>query len=944
MLMQRVVMLVVFFCGVMMAASGAIPGNVPPMALVEEMPGSGNGQIYIMPAMSTPSLKNGETATIQAVVHAVAGVASVEAHIDRDTGAPVCFDLPVDILHMSPAASNNAAADLWYTEWTACGLEEGYYRVVITVKDNAGNSYTDRSLRFTDPIAGNNVVGTTSYLGDPQQQGYIKGTQFAMLEPGMVDIVHFYSHEADGEVRMGLYDDSPDPVLLWQSAPEANTVTGGWIDIPASVLLSVGNYYIAWQVYTTQAVPSYASGTPGDGLQLTYAWDDFPALLEFGTATEPTYTPDLWSAYITYTGPPATPTDPSAMAIETNSITWTWQDNADNESGYKVYDGPGATAPLAVTHTTGADVGSWQHAGLAPNTQYAFQVAATNAVTDSAKTVSFSAWTLAATPVAPVVNSPTTTTLNLSINAGDSNPIGTEYAIRCLTTGQWVQGDGSLAASEDWQTAATWANTVVTGLTGSTNYSFAAKARNGVGIITAEGASSSAWTQVTLAYTAGSGGTITGASPQFVNYGGTGTEVTAQPDACYSFIDWSDGSTANPRTDIGVTADITVTANFGFIDLTEPVITCPPAPAALSLNGSCQALLPDLTVSASATDNCTAFPVITQSPSAGTTISTDTVVTLRATDDAGNFDECAVTVTVVDDTNPVITCPPAPAALSLDADCEAQVPDLAALTSAIDNCTASPVITQSPTAGATISTDTTVTLRATDASGNFDECSVAVTVVDSTAPVITLLGDDPYTIILNDTYADPGAIATDFCEGDLSAMITVNDSEVNTSVAGDYEVTYNVSDGEGNAAAEVTRTVTVVDPGIPLTIAPLADIMIAEGASYDWSAVASGGTGVYTYQWFLWNDGASAFEALTDGPVGAGAYEGVTTATLRFNPFTETMAGLYKVEVSDSSDTVEAQANVVLEPPLIPVAGVIGMLALASATAIGGALALRRRR
>ena len=34
------------------------------------------------------------------------------------------------------------------------------------------------------------------------------------------------------------------------------------------------------------------------------------------------------------------------------------------------------------------------------------------------------------------------------------------------------------------------------------------------------------------------------------------------PDAGYHFVNWSDASTANPRTDTNVTANVTVTANF----------------------------------------------------------------------------------------------------------------------------------------------------------------------------------------------------------------------------------------------------------------------------------------------------------------------------------------------------------------------------------------------
>jgi hypothetical protein len=66
----------------------------------------------------------------------------------------------------------------------------------------------------------------------------------------------------------------------------------------------------------------------------------------------------------------------------------------------------------------------------------------------------------------------------------------------------------------------------------------------------------------TLTYTAGANGTITGTSPQTVNHNGSGTAVTAVANAGYHFVNWSDGSTANPRTDSVVTGNKTVTANF----------------------------------------------------------------------------------------------------------------------------------------------------------------------------------------------------------------------------------------------------------------------------------------------------------------------------------------------------------------------------------------------
>jgi photosystem II stability/assembly factor-like uncharacterized protein/tRNA U38,U39,U40 pseudouridine synthase TruA len=69
-------------------------------------------------------------------------------------------------------------------------------------------------------------------------------------------------------------------------------------------------------------------------------------------------------------------------------------------------------------------------------------------------------------------------------------------------------------------------------------------------------------TTYTLTYTAGTGGTITGTTPQTVNYNGSGTAVTAVANTGYHFVNWSDASTTNPRTDTNVTANRSVTANF----------------------------------------------------------------------------------------------------------------------------------------------------------------------------------------------------------------------------------------------------------------------------------------------------------------------------------------------------------------------------------------------
>ena len=105
----------------------------------------------------------------------------------------------------------------------------------------------------------------------------------------------------------------------------------------------------------------------------------------------------------------------------------------------------------------------------------------------------------------------------------------------------------------------------------------------------------------------------------------------------------------------------------------------------------------------------------------------------------------------------------------------------------------------------------TVRYNVSDASGNAAvELIRTVNVVDTTLPVITLLGDNPATIEVGETYTDAGATATDTYDGDVtSSIFTV--STVNTAIVGVYTVTYNVSDASGNAAVELIRTVNVED-------------------------------------------------------------------------------------------------------------------------------------
>lgn len=90
------------------------------------------------------------------------------------------------------------------------------------------------------------------------------------------------------------------------------------------------------------------------------------------------------------------------------------------------------------------------------------------------------------------------------------------------------------------------------------------------------------------------------------------------------------------------------------------------------------------------------------------------------------------------------------------------------------------------------------------------ECPVPISNV---VPIITLLGNNPVTIMTGTAYNDAGATAYDEDDGDITGNIVVT-SNVNINVEGTYSVTYNVSNSLGNAAAPVVRIVNVVEPYI----------------------------------------------------------------------------------------------------------------------------------
>ncbi len=92
-------------------------------------------------------------------------------------------------------------------------------------------------------------------------------------------------------------------------------------------------------------------------------------------------------------------------------------------------------------------------------------------------------------------------------------------------------------------------------------------------------------------------------------------------------------------------------------------------------------------------------------------------------------------------------------------------------------------------------------------------------VSDDAAPQISMLGDSNLSLTIGDTFTDAGATAQDDKDGNLTSALHVS-SDVNTSKAGAYSVSYSVTDSKGHTTT-VKRFVTVSAVTSPYDTIPI---------------------------------------------------------------------------------------------------------------------------
>ena len=212
---------------------------------------------------------------------------------------------------------------------------------------------------------------------------------------------------------------------------------------------------------------------------------------------------------------------------------------------------------------------------------------------------------------------------------------------------------------------------------------------------------------------------------------------------------------------------------------------------------------------ANATDAVDGEVAVTCIPGSGTVFALgSTTVTCSATDAALNTATAAFTVTVRDTTGPYIAVPIVSASEATGADGATISYIEPAATDLVDGEV--PAICDKSSGGIFTMGATTVNCSATDSRGNIGYAAFDVLVQDTTAPVISIIGDNPVAVQLHHDYADAGANALDNYDGDVTGGIST-ENLVNTNVTGNYNVTYSVTDTHGNRASRV-RAVSVLVP------------------------------------------------------------------------------------------------------------------------------------
>jgi hypothetical protein len=348
----------------------------------------------------------------------------------------------------------------------------------------------------------------------------------------------------------------------------------------------------------------------------------------------------------------------------------------------------------------------------------------------------------------------------------------------------------------------------------------------------------------------------------------------------------------------------TCSAAITVLDATAPAITACATNRTITAQTGCQAAIPDLTAQVTASDACGAV-TLSQLPAPGTLVGLgDHLVTLTASDVATNQAVCSATITVLDATAPAITVCATNMTLNADTNCQAAIPDLTAQVTASDACGAV-TLSQLPAPGTLVGLgDHLVTLTASDVATNQAVCSATITVLDATAPVITVCATNMTLSADTNCQAAIPDLTAQVTASDACGAVTLSQLPAPGTLVGlgDHLVTLTASDVASNQAS-CSATITVADANTPVIAAQPQSQTVLVGSAVSFTVAASSCSTV-GYQWLF----------------GTNALPEAILPTLTLTNVIASQAGEYSVILTNAAGSVtSAIAMLTFQLPSAPI-------------------------
>lgn len=250
--------------------------------------GDGKPFIKITPFLSTPAIGNGNELKIYT---------SIQSNFPITGGKAVISDVNVEIPFTR--TSGDSKNGFWTAQWITHSLGQKNYSVQVTFNDETGHSWTDRSLSFSDPIAGNDNKGNDKYKPNLIEKKVVGNKIYLPIGAKNVNSIKFYAHNNQGIVEVGLYNRKKE--LIWQSF-KINKFKKGWVEVkinqgyPRQIKnLPIGEYLIAIRSISNHNLIGHSNDKIFNGFEYKNTADRMPYKLDSFINTS-----SNWSIHIVY--------------------------------------------------------------------------------------------------------------------------------------------------------------------------------------------------------------------------------------------------------------------------------------------------------------------------------------------------------------------------------------------------------------------------------------------------------------------------------------------------------------------------------------------------------------------------------------------------------------------------------------------------------------------